>query len=135
MSRYLYILASHPPADVGMDNLNRVQFSTNFYACAEYPVVDWILDVAKILTEEGVLTTLNTDYFIGSNKSLPNGVGPFTLLLNTGGLGSTITHDNQRLTKLKCQIIVHGGNYATAHTKAINIWKELDGLYNRTVTL
>jgi hypothetical protein len=135
MSRYLYILASQSPADVGVDNLNRVVFSCNYYACVAENVADWEQEIAKILKDEGILSSLNTDYFIGTNRALPGSTGPFTLILNTGGLSSKFTHNGDRYERLKCQIIVHGSDYLAVRTKAYNIWRELDGQYNRIVTL
>jgi hypothetical protein len=135
MTRYLEILAVQRPLDVGPDQNARSCFSCNFTATAAAPVTAFEHEVAKLLSDAG-LGTLGTDLFVGSAAVPPTGTGPYVQIINTGGAPPAETHDDKRYERLAFQIFVRAGGssgYTTARTRALAIWRELDGTRDVTV--
>lgn len=138
-TRYLEILATQQPFDIGPDNNNRHQFSCNYYFTAAAPVVDFEEEVAKLLVTAGLGTlyvgSTNTgNILIGRGAKIPDGAGPFTLIIKTSGMAPLETHDAQKYERLTCQIVVRATSYASAKSRAMAIWRALDGQRNVSVT-
>lgn len=131
MTRFLSILANQRPAPIGLDETGRVQFSCNFRAQAEAGA-NWMGALVKILTDLS-LGVLGTDIFIGPGVELPLTPGPFTVLIDSGGTGTTITRDNVKYLNLSVQIVVTATDYVDGEARANAICNALDGIFNSTV--
>lgn len=137
MSNYLWILATDRPYDIGVDTSNRdfQMFSCNFTAMAQGPVASWTGEIAKLISDAG-LGTLGTSLFIGSKAIIPStGSGPFTHIYDSSaGMLADETHNGGVYERLSCQIVVRAATYGAAETRAIAIWRELNGQRNVSVT-
>lgn len=134
MSTYLEILALQRPFPIGVDENQRVMFSVNFEAIAAANVNQWEEEIADVLTDAS-LATLGTDTFIGPLAVWPTGAGPYTNILDTGGSSPDETHNGDTYENLSAQIVVKATSYTTARTRALAIWRALDGVRNQTVTV
>lgn len=132
MSRYVQVLAVQRPFPFNTDENGRVMFSCNFDAVAAGPVEQWEEEVVSVLSGAG-LATLNTDAFIGPAAILPKGDGPYITVIDTGGLSPVETHNGSIYERLSAQIVVRAAKYRVARTRALAIWRALDGLRNETV--
>lgn len=132
MNRFIEILAVQRPSPIGVDENNRVMFSVNFDALAAAPVNDWEESIASILVSQG-LSTLGTDTFFGPAAILPVSDGPYITLIDTGGYYTEITHSDDRYERLSIQILTRALNYTVARTRALAIWRALDGKRNFTI--
>jgi hypothetical protein len=132
MSRYLELLAIQRPFPIGADENQRVMFSVNFQATAAAPVEQWEEEIVKVLNDAG-LATLGTDTFVGPEAVLPTGAGPYLTILDSGGLAPVDTHDGQEYERLSVQIIIRADKYRNARTRALAVWRALDGVRNTTV--
>lgn len=90
--------------------------------------------VIKILSD-AALCTLGTSAFVGPASVIPDGDGPFTLLINTGGYAPEQSKDDYILQNPSFQILIYGTNYVTTRDKADLIWRELHGKRDLTVTV
>lgn len=134
MSRYIDLLAVQRPFPIGVDENGRVMFSSNFEANAAAPVVDWEKEIVKLLSDVG-LATLGTDTFIGPAASLPlTGDGPFLSVIDTGGSAPWEAQSGEEYERLSVQIVIRAATYAAARTRALAVWRRLNGLRNVTVT-
>ena len=131
---YLEILSVQRPFDIGPDSAQppRCQFSVNFDAVSQGAVTDWEQEVVQLL-EDASLATFNTDMWIGTLKVLPVGDGPYIRLIDTGGSAPDTTHDGRVYENLSCQIVVTAKSYTVGRTRALAIWRELDGKYNTSI--
>lgn len=137
-TRYLAILARQRPFPFDVDESGRTLFSCNYDAVAAAPVADFEYEIRRILIDAGLVTapvlgSVIGDVWVGPAITVPTGNGPFTQILDTGGLDPEETHDGKRYERLSVQIIVRGKNYDTARVKALAIWRALDGRRNVTV--
>lgn len=133
MSRYLSILANQRPFPFSVDEHNRVVFSVNFRASAAAPVDEWEEELAQVLIDGGIATAIGTDVFVGEKVTIPNGAGPYIQIGDTGGVEPQETHDGSRYEQLSAQITIRALSYRTARTRALAVWRALDGLRNSTV--
>ena len=132
MSRYLEILAVQRPFPFRVDDNNRVVFSVNFTGLAAGPVDQWEEELVKVLSDAS-LATLGTDTFIGPAAVVPVGAGPFMTVIDTGGREPLETHDGLDYERLSAQVTVRASKYRTARTRALAIWRALDGVRDQTV--
>lgn len=132
MSRYLEILAVQRPFQFDVDANKRVMFSANYQALAAAPVADWEREVYKLINTAG-LGTLGTDTFISAAETLPVGDGPYVQILDSGGRATDETHGAARYERLSVQIVVTAKDYLAGRTRALAIWRVLDGQRNITV--
>lgn len=128
---YIEILAVQRPFPVTEDENNRTLFSVNFLATSHGAVSEWEEDVVRICVTAGVPLVLDVDTFIG-RKKVPDGAGPFTSVIDTGGTAPLETHDGDRMERLSAQLIVRGA-YPAARLRAQQIYDALDGTRNVTV--
>lgn len=107
----------------------------NFEATAAAPVVDWEKEIVKLLSDVG-LATLNTDTFIGHKATLPlpPAPGPFISVMDTGGSAPWEAQSGEEYERLSVQLIIRAETYAAARTRALAVWRRLNGLRNVTVT-
>lgn len=133
MSRYLEILAVQRPFPFDQDDSARVMFSVNFDALAAAPVTAWEEELAKLINTAG-LGTRGTDLFIGPAAVLPaDHAGPLVSVIDTGGSMPEWTHQDDGYERLSAQIVVRAASYVAARTRALAIWRVLDGVRNTTV--
>ena len=137
MSLYLYIDASQEPFRIGPDENNRTQWSVNFLAKIQGASDEIELEIAKKIEDDGY-GTRNTDIFVGTRKKLPNGDGPYTRIIQTGGLSRLRTHGSDTDTSKAyarpgLQIVVTGDDPAATRQRIVNITNSLDGITNTTL--
>jgi hypothetical protein len=134
VSRYLTILARQRPFDFNQDESGRVMFSCNYDARAAAPVEQWGEEITAVLIASGSCVALGTDVFIGRAAKMPVGEGPYVTVLPTGGAnGRPSTHNLDLYEDLSVQIVVRATKYRTARTRALAIWRALDGIRNTTL--
>jgi hypothetical protein len=137
VSRYLEILAVQRPFAFNVDPSGRQMFSCNFSAVGAAPVADWEREVIQILEDASLATERSGttgDAFIGPESTIPTGDGPWIQIIDTGGTAPLETHDGQEYERLSCQVIVRAKSFTVARTRALAIWRELDGKRGVTVT-
>jgi hypothetical protein len=132
MSRYLEIIAVSRPAPIGVDTNTRTMFSCNLMALAAQPVAKWEEELARVLFDAGLIA-LGTDGFIGPDATLPKTNGPLVSIIDTGGSATLESHDS-KYERLSAQIVVRALSYRDARTRALAIWRALDGVRNVTIT-
>lgn len=133
MSRYLEILAVQRPFPFNVDENSRVMFSVNFRALAAAPVQQWEEEVIKVLSDAS-LATLGTDTFVGPIAVVPSGAGPYLNINDTGGAEPSETHNGDVYERLSVQVVVRATSYTAARTRALAVWRALDGVRNTTIT-
>lgn len=136
MSFYQEILAVQSPFDIGSDENKRKMFSVNFDVMATAPVTDFEREMGKLINDAS-LGTFGTDMFIGTEAILPTGDGPFVLIINTGGEAPESTQNaaaGHTYELLSFQIVTSARGYDAAKTRALAVWRTLDGVRNTTVT-
>lgn len=136
MSFYREILAVQSPFDIGSDESKRKMSSVNFDVVANAPVTDFVREIGKLINDAG-LGTFATDMFIGTEAILPKGNGPFVTIINTGGESPESIHNSasgHAYENLSFQIVVRARTYDDAETRALAVWRVLDGVRNTTVT-
>lgn len=131
-TRFLEIISAHEPASIGLDSSNRALFTCNFDSIAAYPVDRVELCVATILEDAG-LGSINADIFIGPSASIPDDVGPYISIINTGGVAPIETHDSIKYQRPSIQTIIRATDYTASLACATQVWRTLDGLRNITV--
>ncbi len=135
MSVYQEIIAMQSPIDIGSDENKRKMFSVNFEAMATEPVTDFEREIGKLINDAS-LGTFAVDMFIGREAILPTGNGPFVSIINTGGSEPESTHNKaagHTYEHLSVQIVTRARGYDAAKTRALAIWRTLDGVRNTTV--
>lgn len=132
-TRYLEILALSRPAPIGVDTNNRTMFTATYNCVAAAPATKFEEEVARILFDASLMT-LGTDGFIGPASTIPTGNGPYITLIDTGGMSPLETHNGDKYERMSIQIVVRALNYQVARTRALAIWRELDGKRNVSVT-
>lgn len=132
-TRYVWIVAVAQPFEYGLDENSRTLFSLNLEGHAATAVDAWAEELAKLIEAAG-LGTLGTSMFIGRRAVIPAGSGPFVQVLNTGGGPPEETHDGARYERLGAQVVVRGASYASTETRALAIFRLLDGIRDELVT-
>jgi hypothetical protein len=135
MSTYLQILSMQRPFPFGTDSNNppRTMFSCNFEAISQGAVTDWEQEIVQIL-ENASLATFGTDTWIGPLAPMPTGDGPYIRVIDTGGSSPDRPHDNSVYENLSIQILVHALDYVAGRTRALAIWRLLDGQYGISIS-
>lgn len=132
-SYYIHILARQSPFEYGKDPLNRVLFSCNYDCRAVYPVTNFIHEMAKIISDNGLGTNI-VDLFIGPQAEIPSDTGPYTTIRQTGGFAPEESHDT-KILNLGLQVIVVAEDYDLGDSRAKAIHSLLDGKRSFTVTV
>lgn len=131
-TRYLSILAQQSPFSLGTDIKNRVIWSCNYRVSAQAPSDKFEEEMVKLIVDAG-LGISGTSLFIGPSVVIPDGAGPFVLIKNTGGNSPLAAHSGVKIERLSLQVLVYATSYVTGRTRALAIWRLLDGKYNVTV--
>lgn len=99
----------------------------------------WLEDVASLITTAGA-GTLNVDTFLSTAASIPAGVGPYALLVETPGMGVERLHSDDlgvlnapAYERPGMQITVRATNYVVARTRIKLIFDAVDGVFNTTI--
>jgi hypothetical protein len=94
----------------------------------------WLEDVAGLISTAGV-ATLNTNMFLSTAASIPSGVGPYLLIVETAGAPfERIQNSNQPAYEWPgAQITVRAFNYILARNMATLACDAVDGIYNVTI--
>ncbi len=135
MSVYQEIIAMQSPIDIGSDENKRKMFSVNFEAMATAPVTDFGREIGKLINDAG-LGTFAVDMFLGMEAILPKLDGPYVTIIDTGGSEPEGTHNKaagHTYEHLSVQIVIRARGYDAAKTRALAIWRTLDGVRNTTV--
>jgi hypothetical protein len=93
-------------------------------------------EVAAALVAAGV-GTLNGNIFVSSAAIVPVGDGPYVVLVESGGSGSTKTQNNTAIENPTAQISCRAKRYVDARTKLKAAYDALggaNGLYNVTLS-
>lgn len=133
MSRYLEIISVQRPFSFGSDDAGRALYSCNYLAIAAQPITKFEEEIGRLIFDAGH-GTFGTDMFIGPNVSPPPGAGPYTTIIDTGGTSPLETHNGDKYERMSCQVVVRATNRQAARTRALAIWRALDGQRNVTVT-
>jgi hypothetical protein len=133
VSFYLSILAVQEPTDISPDESNRPRFAFNLDAVAAYPVDKFEEEIARLIFDAG-LGAVRSSVFFGMAVPAPSGDGPYIHIMRTSGFSPLETHNSDKYQRLSCQIIVRASSYVAARTRAIAIWRVLDGVRNTTIT-
>lgn len=92
-------------------------------------------DVAVDMIAQGLATAIKTDLFIGTKAKIPSkpeNVGPYTMLIETGGTGAVLAHD-QRYPQPSLQITVRAASASIARAKAQALHARYCNLHNVTL--
>lgn len=131
MSRYLEVLADDRPADIGQDDNDRTVFVMNLRCVSVGDLDEFDHEIAKLIIDAGLASTLGVDIFTGSKAKIPpTSSVPLINIVATGGLGRTQSHNGTDYEYPSCQITVRAPTVSAARDRAIAIWRALDGLRN-----
>lgn len=133
MSFYLNILSVSGPIQFGHDDNQRVLWSINLTAMARAPVTDWPREVRRVLID-AALVTVGVDVFLSTKATMPPGDGPYTTIIDTGGIAPLETQDGQEIERRACQVTIRAKDYDTGRTLALAEWRALDGIRNTTIS-
>jgi hypothetical protein len=89
-------------------------------------------EIVKLLSTVG-LATLNVDTFTGLNAAIPAGNGSYLNVIDTGGSSPWEAQSGEEYERLSVQILVKASTHIVARTRALAVWRRLDGLRNITV--
>lgn len=130
---YIECLAIQSPFTASLDENERIMWSVNFRVLAATPITHLENEFVKFI-EDNSLGTRGTDLFYGQQVDIPSGSGPYILLVNYGGLATSITHDNYRGERSSFQVLVYCGDYTTGRDRIYAIWRLLDGKRDFTLS-
>ncbi len=134
---YLEITDVARPFPIDVDaGETRSMFSANFEATSSGAVEEWEEDLIRLCqtATPPIPLVLNVDTLIGRRKAWPAGKGPFHRFIDTSGLPSELTHNNDVQEKLSAQIVVIGRDENAARSRVLAIWRALKIVRNTTVT-
>lgn len=133
MSRYLSITSTQHPFDIGPDANNRPQVSCNYEVHAAGPITAFEGEILKLIVDAG-LGVIGTTLFKGRAAVLPtSGDGPFVQLIITSGNPNLQTHNGDKYERPTFQILVRAKTYSSAVSRAVSVWRLLDGQHNISV--
>jgi hypothetical protein len=133
MSRYLSIVSIQRPFDIGPDSNNRPQVSCNYECHGAGPLTAFEDEILKLIVNAG-LGVQGTTLFKGRAAVLPaSGDGPFVQLISTSGNPNLETHNGDKYERPTFQILVRAKTYSAATSRAVAIWRALDGQRDITV--
>jgi hypothetical protein len=92
-------------------------------------------ELAAQLVASGV-GTLGVNIFLSSRAVIPNGVGPYLTLAETGGVAPTRVQNQTRpITKRPTvQVLTRAGTYPAAREMSRQAYEALDGIFNATLS-
>jgi len=89
-------------------------------------------EIAAHIVAQGA-ATLGVDLFLSTKAQIPDGNGPYTTLIETGGTSSRRTQNNKSYNRPACQVVTRASNYKVARDTAAKIYQALggdDGMFN-----
>lgn len=131
---YLELLATQRPHSIGVDPVDRALMSFNVRAGGGLGAnLTWENDLATLIQNAG-LGTLWDDLFIGL-ADIPSGtvaatLPPLTEIIDTGGMATKFTAENNQFPSLSAQILVRAKGYQDAKERAGLIYELLNGMRN-----
>lgn len=131
MSYYLEIRAVQRPFPIGVDELDRVMFSSNYTARALATVTQFEEEIIQKLSTAS-LATLGVDTFIGPGAELPD-IDLVTSVIDTGGMFPMITQNHSVIEQLSVQIVVRGKSPSAVRSRILAIWNLLKDLTNEQI--
>lgn len=131
MTFYLEMLTNSNPIQFGMDDNERRLWSINIRARARNPVADWPREVRRVLID-AALVTVGTDVFLSTKAVIPDGDGPYTTIIDTGGTEVEETMDGQTVQRLGAQITVRANDYDVGNTQAQAVWQAIEDVSRNT---
>jgi len=135
MSFYQEIRAMQSPIPYRVDGDNRQLFSCNFIVRVLSPVTKFEEEIEELLRASDDLAIPDDELiYIGPRVSLPDGPGPFCVLIATGGYEPDETHNTKRENR-GLQIVTCAEDYVVARDRAEAVWRYLDGLRSVNVSL
>ena len=132
-TRYLEIIARQRPFPFALDERERVMFSANYDCLAASPVNKFEENLVSLFSGSNI-AVLGVDTFIGRKVVVPDGAGPFISIIDTGGRQPERTQTGEVYERLSAQVVVRATGYAAARSRALAIWRILDGQRNISVT-
>lgn len=108
-----------------LDAEGRSVYSVNFVGHTNGSTSTFEDEIAKLLDDNNI-ATLITDLFIGVVPNFPNGDGPYTQIINTGGRSSEQAHDNSTEEYPRIQILVRAKGNKSARDKVFEIYDLID---------
>lgn len=141
MSYFLHIYAVQPPFDIGVDDNDRVTYSCNYDTLVYTPNGPIEKKIADIIVAAGIATQAKC--LKGSRPITPpptSGAiqgtetdGPWIRIVATGGYRTEISRSAERGEKPSFQVLTYSVDSDTASTAALQVYRLLDGLQQRTV--
>lgn len=128
----VWMRALQSPFPFGNDEQGRVQYSCNFLLHAYWPVDGLERCVAKLLQDAG-LGTIGTTIF-SSAAVVPNGDGPFTSIVRSGGLPPDDMQSGEQYENPSFQLVVRGKNVAATESRAVASWRALHNVTDTDVS-
>src|SRR5262245_37595445 len=83
-------------------------------------------EIAARIVSQGA-GILNTNLFLSSKAIIPTGTGPYTTIIETGGMTSRRTQNNKSIQRPSAQIVVRASSYPAARAQALLVYKALGG--------
>lgn len=133
---YQEIRAIQAPFPYRINTDNRQLFSSNFIARIISPTTHFEEEIEEILKAgPGTPPIASSEViYLGFKGTLPDGTGPFNIIIPTGGYEPDETHDTKRENR-GLQIITCAEDYEACRNRAESVWHYLDGLRNFMVEL
>jgi hypothetical protein len=133
-TRYLEVLAAHPPFPSGLDPAARTLFSCNYNTVADGASGDFEGEIAALIVNTTGVGVKGSTLFNGPEAKIPAGDGPFVTVVNRGGLPSHETHNADEYVRRRVQIVVTATVYSQAKDRAEAIWRAIGRLREQVVT-
>lgn len=133
---YQEIRAIQSPFPYRISTDNRQLFSCNFIARLISPTIHFEEDIEYLL-KSGPGTppiTSNEVIYLGFKSTLPDGAGPFNIIIPTGGYESDESHDSKKENR-GLQILTCAEDYEACRDRAEAVFHYLDGLRGVVVSL
>src|SRR5215471_13633130 len=92
-------------------------------------------DVVYYAIANNLLTAIKKDVFLSASAAIPSKpdqVGPYTVVVDTGGAGAVLSHD-YRYARPRVQITVSAAASSVAKAKALQLFALLCNLHNVTI--
>jgi hypothetical protein len=133
---YQEIRAIQAPFPYRISADNRQLFSTNFIVRILAPTSHFEEEIEEILKAGPGTPPIPSSevVYLGFKGVLPDGAGPFNVIIPTGGYEPDETHDSKRENR-GLQILTCAEDYEACRDRAELIFRYLDGLRNLIVEL
>ncbi len=137
-TRYMSIMVDAGPIHVGLDEDQRSMYSVNLTLQVIPPGDNLERDLEKLLQLSGLIPG-DGDAFIGPKHVVFTGDGPFIEIIDTGGTANSLSHgpipNNVSWENRSAQVFVRGTDDRISKSLALNVERNLHGLFNIDVTV